>query len=464
MAGSRKSSRAEPAGAGPVTDAALQLGRFVGAGDRLVVGLSGGIDSVVLLDLLAGLAPRRKFSLAAIHVNHQLSPHAARWTAFCRRFCRRLGIRLRTVKVVVPRGDSVEAAARRVRYREFMRLRADFIVLAHNQDDQAETLLLQLLRGAGVKGAAAMPVLRREERSEWGEGRGAKSRSGPSILRPLLGVPRSEIERYARSRGLEWVVDQSNADNQYARNYLRHEVLPLIAARYPAYRATLSRAARHFADTSELIDELAAIDAAGAPPGGALAVATLRGLSRARAGNLLRWFIARHGVVMPNAERLAEALRQVLGSKADARVCIDLGDHELRRFAGAAYVVRKAVPPPAGFVRTWRGERALKLPELGGELHMMSGHGTGLSLARLLDGTVTVRLRAGGEHLRPDPARSRRSLKNLLQEARIPPWQRERLPLLYCGTRLAWVAGIGADAAFLARKGERSVLPEWRPA
>lgn len=433
------------------------------AGDRLVAGLSGGVDSVVLLDILARLARRRRISLAAIHVNHQLSPNAARWAAFCRRLCRNRGISLRIVKVTVPRGNSVEAAARRARYREFQRLRADYIVLAHSQDDQAETLLLQLLRGAGLRGAAAMPVLRRQERGERREERSANRGSGPAILRPLLDMPRSDIERYARSRGLEWIEDESNADRQYARNFLRRDMLPLVAARFPAYRKTLARSARHFAEAARLLDDLACIDAADRQQDGVLSVAALRGLSRERAGNLLRWFLARSGVVMPNAERLAEALRQALESKTDARVCIDLGRHELRRFAGALHVAPKAVPPPANFARAWRGERSLALPELGGVLRMARGRGRGISLARLTSAPVTVRSRHGGERLQPECARPRRSLKNMLQEARLPPWLRSRVPLLYSGRRLVWVAGIGTESSFEAQAGEISVVPEWRP-
>jgi tRNA(Ile)-lysidine synthase len=443
-----------------VSRIAETIREIVRPGERVVVGLSGGLDSVALLDVLARLSRRRRFRLSALHVNHQLSPNAPRWAAFCRELCRTQGIALRTVKVRVRRGDSVEAAARTARYDVFGRLRADHVALGHNQDDQAETLLLQLLRGAGVKGLAAMPLARIENRGSRIEGKGRIL--NPGILRPLLHTPRAEIERYARRRGLEWVEDESNADTYFLRNFVRREVLPVIAGRWPMYRKTLGRAARNFAEAAQLLDELALADGAGFSRGGALEVAGLRRLSRARAGNLLRGFLGAHGVLMPNAGRLKEALRQALTAKDDARICIDLGDHELRRFAGALHVVRKLPAPPAGLTRVWRGERRLALPELGGVLTMLKSRVGGIDPARLKAGKMAVRLRRGGERLQPDCARPRRSLKNLLQEAGVPPWRRSRLPLLFCDGTLVWAPEIGVDCSFQARSGAPGLLPRWR--
>lgn len=286
--------------------------------------------------------------------------------------------------------------------------------------------------------------------------------SHPLVLRPLLDIPRAEIEAYARRRKLAWIEDESNADIYFLRNFLRHEVLPLIARRFPAYRTTLARSAGHFADASKLLDELAAHDGAEYLRDGALRVAGLRKLSRARARNLLRHFLAGHGVIMPNAERLEEALRQSLTAKDDAGVCIDLGDFELRRFAVALHVVTKIPGPDAKFFRPWCGERELTLPELSGALSMSKGRGDGISLAKLESKPVTLRMRRGGERLQPDCGRPRRSLKNLLQEAAIAPWQRERVPLLFCGDILVWVPGVGIACDFQAKAGEASVMPAWK--
>ena len=444
------------------------LGRHVRRGDRLVAALSGGVDSVVLLDVLRRLAKKIRCELVALHVNHQINPAAASWARFCRAYGKRLGVALTVVKVQVPRTASLEAAARDARYAAFAALPADFVALAHNLDDQAETVLLQLLRGAGVKGVSAMPVLRREERGERGEEQNRfqpahhltphASRLTPSILRPMLDIPRSEIEAYAKSRKLKWIEDDSNADTGFDRNFLRHRLLPVIEERYPAYRKTLARAGRNFAEAAGLLDELAQNDAQYA--GNRLDIAALRRLTVPRAKNALRLFLAANGVLMPNAARLAECVRQVQEPRA-VSITIDLGAHELRRYAGELRLVAKAASPAPGFCRTWQGEARIAMPELGAALVMKKCRGAGISLAKLQAAPVTVRLRQGGERLRPDGGRPRRSLKNLLQEARLPPWLRGRLPLLFCGDALVYVPGIGIDAAFSAVRGEPGVKPSW---
>jgi len=464
MASSRKSSRSRTDLAARV---AAQVRTVIRPRDRLLVGLSGGVDSVVLLDALHRIARTLGFHLAALHVNHQLSPNAGRWSVFCRDWCRARGIPFRAVKVRVPRGNSVEAAARAARYAAFAGAAADYVVLAHHQDDQAETVLLQLLRGAGVKGLAAMPLLRAEGRGPRVEGKTTRHstldtrHAAPAILRPLLDVTRSEIEAYARKRKLKWIEDESNQDIYFQRNYLRHEVLPVVARHFPAYRATLARAAQHLAEAARTLDEVAAADGAEWMESGSLAVDALRRLPGARARNLLRYFLAGHGLTMPGAVRLEEALRQALDAKQDARVLVELGDFTLRRHAGNLHLVRSGSAPPAHFEKRWRGEKKIALPELGGVLSLAPARGSGISLARLGARPVTIRVRQGGERLQPDCRRPRRSLKNLLQEARLPPWQREGLPLLYCGEHLVWVAGIGVDCRYQAAGAEPAIRPVW---
>ncbi|MGH8633401.1 MAG: tRNA lysidine(34) synthetase TilS [Burkholderiales bacterium] len=431
---------------------------------RLVAGFSGGVDSVVLLDCLQRVARRLQFRLSALHVNHQLSPHARRWEAFCRDLCKARGIPYRSVRVEVRRGDSLEAAARAARYGAFASQDCDYIALAHHRDDQVETLFLQLLRGAGVKGLSAMPPVRKskvESRKSKSDSSVVSGQSSPAILRPLLDATRDEILEYARKRGLKWIEDESNADIYFQRNYLRHEVLPVIARRFPAYRVTLARAAGHLAEAARVLDEIAAADGAGQIEEGALAVDVLRRLPAARARNLLRCFLASHGLSMPAADRLEEALRQVLSAKQDARVLVELGGFALRRHAGRLHLVRSGNAPPAHFEKLWRGEKTIALPELGGVLNLPRARGAGISLARLRVRPVTIRLRRGGERLQPDCSRPRRSLKNLLQESRVAPWERERLPLIFCGEVLVWAPGIGVDCAFQAQGGETALRPAW---
>lgn len=426
------------------------LRREVPRGATLVVGLSGGIDSVVLLHLLLRrlrIAPAR---ISAIHVNHQISPHAGRWAAFCRRFCRDLGVKLRVVKVDVPRGNSTEAAARKARYAVFATSGADVLVLAHNRDDQAETVLLQLLRGAGPRGLAAMPVLR------------AATDMLP-ILRPLLAVPRKIIAAHAQHYRLQWVEDDSNRDPAYLRNFLRHQVMPVIERKVPGAGATLARAARHQAEASDLLDALAAQDLGAAGGTGRLPLALLRPLALHRARNVLRYFLRCNDVAMPDADRLEELLRQALTARADARIRVELEGVELRRFQDALYILRPLPQLAARFEQAWSGRGVLALPQLGGSLRLVRSTGEGIAADALRSALLVVRVRRGGETLRPAPGGRQRTVRNLLQEAVMPPWQRERLPFLYVDGELAAVPGLGIDAKFQANTDESGLQPVWQP-
>jgi tRNA(Ile)-lysidine synthase len=440
---------APPVAADVVRAVERALMAMVAPGDRICVGLSGGIDSMVLLDVIAALAPRHQWRLSAIHVNHQLSANAAAWAAFCRRECRGRGVPLRVIKVTVARGNSTEAAARAARYGVYRTCKADAVALAHHQDDQVETLLMRLLRGAGVKGLAAMPRTRKA--------------GNVQVVRPLLEVSRGEIERYARRRGLHWVEDESNLDTHYLRNFLRCDLLPRIAPRVPGYRQTLTRAAAHLAEAAELLDELAQIDSQDCLRNGALMVAGLRQLSAARAGNLLRHYLSGAGISMPDKRNLDEALRQAINAKQDARVNIDLGTHTLHRFDGALHVVAKRNLPDAGSRVLWQGERTLRVASMAGTLTMKRGRGAGIDPERLRSAPVTLRLRQGGERFRPDAGRPRRHVKDLFQENGVPPWIREGLPFMWSGRHLVWVPGLGVDQRFQAAAGAPSLVPHWLP-
>ena len=276
----------------------------------------------------------------------------------------------------------------------------------------------------------------------------------------MLEIPRHEIEAYARRRKLTWIEDDSNADVGFDRNFMRHRVLPVVAQRFPAYRKTLLRASRNFAEAAQLLDDLAQADAQFTANG--LSVAALRRLSVPRAKNVVRHYLASFGVMMPNATLLAECVRQVRQART-ARSVIDVGEYELRCYADELRLVDKAASPARDFSRLWEGESRLCMPELGGTLSMTRCRGSGISLVKLAAAAVTVRVRQGGERLRVHAQRPRRSLKNLLQEARVPPWLRDRLPLLFCGDALVYVPGIGIDTAFRAHGDERSVAPSWNP-
>jgi tRNA(Ile)-lysidine synthase len=426
---------------------------------RLVLGLSGGLDSVVLLEVLRRLARPFGFKLASVHVNHGISPNARRWAAFCARKCKRLDIPLEVHQVDLEpyRAVGLEAAARRARYAVFARQQADFIVLAQHLDDQAETLLLQLLRGAGVKGGAAMPVWRAQAADKNGQ----EARS-PAILRPMLALTRGQIEDYAKARRLKWVEDESNTDIGYNRNFLRHEVLPVIERAFPAYRATLARAARHLAEASRIQDELAEVDAQLAVAGNRIVLAELKRIGVDRAKNLLRWMLCQRGDAAPEADRLEEGLRQLFQARDDAAVRIVLGTCELRRYDGFAYLLPSLPQVPSKLHCDWDGKRLWPLPELGGILRFALHKGAGLDCSKVRNLGLRARVRQGGEKMRLQPGGATRSLKNLLQEARIPPWERERLPLIYCADTLVVVPGVGVASDWQAGAGTSGWTIAWQ--
>lgn len=289
--------------------------RSVVPGQRLLLGLSGGIDSVVLLHCLQRIAPQFGLQLAALHVHHGLSPNAGAWEAHCRELCGEWNIALTVVSVTVERGsrDGLEAAARRARHAVFTQSECDWIVLAHHRDDQAETMLFNLLRGTGVRGAAAMREV---------QGR---------LLRPLLDVGRDAIQAYARSHQLRWIEDESNADTTYSRNHLRHEVLAGLEQRFPGSGANLAAAARRFGEAQALLDDLARSDIGGEAFDFPVSVAALAALDEPRARNVLRFLLQQRHVGIASDERLREALRQLIHAAPDRHPAITFGDHRLVR-------------------------------------------------------------------------------------------------------------------------------------
>jgi len=425
------------------------LNTVVQPGQRLLLGFSGGLDSCVLLHLLAGLRTKCGYELAALHVHHGLSPNADAWQVYCAQTAAQYQIPLITRRVTVPRdsGLGIEAAARSARYAALLAEPVDMVVLAHHQDDQAETLLLQLLRGAGVKGMAAMPL------------QAATENGKPALLRPLLEVSRAALERYAHDHGLQWIEDESNLDQAYDRNFLRHHVFPVLEQRFPASHVTLARSAAHFAEAASLLDEVAREDAVRWISHGRLNVEALRTLSEPRARNLLRYWLSAYLSTLPNTRRLHEIQRQLAQAGAEAMVCIEVGEGQVRRYRDEAWFDNGGVQPLQREI-TWRGEPVLQLE--GGRLHVQQVLGAGIALARLADGGLTVRARRGGESLRLHPARPARSLKNLFQEFGIPAWQRAAITLIYCGDELVAVPGIGVASEWQVAADHTGLVVEWR--
>ena len=426
------------------------LAQYFDVETHAAVALSGGRDSMALLHAVAAFSGARTGALSAIHIHHGLSRHADGWADFCDAACRARSISLTVRRVEVPRGGrtSLEAEARRVRYVALAEaaaaIGARVVLLAHHMDDQSETLLLQLLRGAGPAGLAAMPEMREDA-------------AGLVWLRPLLGVRRMDIDAYARENGLAWIEDDSNADGRHARNALRRSVTPELRAIAHGYPATVARSARLQAESVLLASDLAAIDAAESYDGTSLDCMALSALAPHRARNLLRWFLRERGLPGPSAARLDAMARQLSGTRADAQVRIAHGGAEIGVHRGR--VVVHSVPP-APFEHTWHGETSIAFGH--GTLSLVSAMGAGIARRRLDVACVTIRSRRGGETLALARNRPRQSLKALLQRAAVPAWSRQALPLVFCDADLAAVPGIGIDYRYRAEPGVEGVEIEWR--
>lgn len=411
------------------------------------MGLSGGLDSVCLLHLLAN--SEHAFSVEAVHVHHGLSPNADAWAAHCEALCSSLELPCSVVKVQVPRdsGLGLEAAARAERYKAFERVQADAWLLAHHQDDQAETVLLQLLRGAGVQGLSAMAVER-------------ALANGVSAFRPLLGVSKASLREYAERNQLTWVEDESNADAHYDRNFLRLNILPALEQRFPAAKQVLARSAQHLAESAQLLEEVAQDDAVHAVKSGRLDLAFLSQLSQARATNLLRFWLSSVTPLPLTTARLQNAMRQLLNAKQNALISIKLGQGYLHRYQGEAWF-EPGTQQTEAFDLPWQGETNLQLPH--GTLHFVETIGQGLAVDKIDKKGWHIRSRQGGERIKIDPKRPTRTLKHWLQDANIPPWQRESLPLLLWKDTLVAVPSAGVAVEYQAAEGAAGYVLDWQP-
>ncbi len=403
------------------------------------VAYSGGLDSTVLLHFLAHFNPRLR--LRAVHIHHGLQALADEWAGKCERFSVSLGVPFELLRVQVDALDPAgpEAAAREARYEALRGLMrpGDCLATAHHRGDQAETVLLRLLRGSGVHGLSAMRGLR-EFAPGW-------------LWRPFLELPRELLYGYAQQNGLRWIEDPHNRDLRYARSWLRSELTPLLRERFPQVEESLARTARLAAEAAELLDTLAAQDLAQAGRGSALGVGTLRELAPARRHNLLRHWLRQQGFEMPAAGLLQRIEPEVLGAAEDSEPLLAWGGCELRRYRDRLYAMAPLPQPPvADAALAWTGPQ-LSLPPGCGLLRLPQPPPRGLS----------VRFMRGGERFRPAGGGHSRTLKNLFQEAGIPPWVRLRTPLVEARGELVYVAGVGAGSGWGELFGGEAAQPDW---
>ena len=407
---------------------------------RVVVAYSGGLDSTVLLHALAA---RGVPGLVAVHIHHGLQQQADDWVAHCARFCADLSLPLTLCRALIAADDPAgpEAAARAARYallRDEVRA-GDLLVTAHHRDDQAETVLLRLLRGSGVHGLAAMRPL-----SSFSPGR---------LWRPFLDQPREMLHRYAVAQGLSWIEDPHNHDPRFARSWLREELLPKLRERWPQAYVSIARGARLAAETVELLDVLAGQDEQAIARDDALIVPGLRALSAARRHNLLRHWLRRQNFEVPFASMFERIDEEVLAAAADATPLLRWPGCELRRFRDELHAMAPLPAPPgtrSGLL--WSGDNTLALPAGCG---MLSADGPPPR-------PVVVRWVHDGEFLKPGGAGRTRTCKNLFQEAGMPPWVRARAPLLELDGKPACIAGVAATAEWRGLLAQSGWQVHWR--
>ena len=412
------------------------------------IAYSGGCDSHVLLYSLAQLREELNINLKAIHINHGLSPLANEWEEHCREICEQLSISYLAISVNANQNrTSPEEAARIARYKEWKKLinKNEVLLLAHHQDDQAETVLLQLLRGSGVKGLAAMPA-----KQDFSQGR---------LCRPLLGYQRQELHSYAVDHNLNWIDDPSNFDTDFDRNFLRHDVIPLLESRWPALKRTLSRNASHQAEADQLLSELAFQDWHHVHLDNKIIVSSLLKLSEQRQRNVLRYWLSDIcELSLPDTIHLKRIMEEVITAAEDAKPEVIWRGGEVRRYQGFLYGIKNLPQSPENKVLLWRDlSQSLEL----GDASCLSSKvimGQGLSQKKLQNSEISIRFRQGGEMCKPVGRGQTHQLKKLFQEWQVPPWQRAFVPLVYVNDELAQAVGYCLSEKYAASSNEAGWL------
>ena len=475
---------------------------------RVALAYSGGLDSSVLLYLAAAACRHRGIQFFALHVHHGLSANADHWLMHCEAQAQQAGVPFaaRQVQIDLQNRLGIEQAARIARYEALVEMcrehEVNLLLTAHHQDDQTETVLLQLLRGAGLPGLSAMALLQTEH---------ALLSEGIALGRPLLEITRAEIEAFAKQNAIPHIVDESNADVRYRRNAIRHQLIPLLERELPGVQKSIARSTKHLQTAQKLLDELAMIDlqscaatdtratatdpanadvatigvvaadaentdvantdVANTDVAGMLVIERLHQLSEERLDNLLRYWLKQCGADhYPSDAQLFQLREQMLHAREDAQPLLTICGLVLERRLSRLVARRSTRPtrstpspiePPDDIFLHWQGEPEIAIPAWKGRLLFESGGGPGLDRERLLQGPLSLRARRGGERLQLHPKRPSRTLKNLFQEADVPAPDRLRLPLLYLADELVFAAGLGTDAR--AGQVSEGIRLRWQP-
>ncbi len=429
---------------------------------RIALAYSGGLDSAALLHLLHAYGKAQQLEVYAFHVHHGLSANADDWLAHCRAQCAALGVTFdaREVQITRKEKNGVEEAARQSRYAALGDMCREhgvpLLLTAHHLDDQAETVLLQLLRGSGVAGLSGMDSANHA----------ADLLGDASLLmgRPLLQATREDLQAYVTAHAIQFVEDESNLDPRYARNALRHQVMPKLEEHFPGFQQRFARTAQHAQSAQRLLIELAAEDLQQCLDGECVDVSKLKLFSADRIDNMLRYWFGLRGVRMPSTSWLNEMRTQLLEAKHDAQLCVTHADCHIRRHRDRVYITPKfdtdlLLQPPRSF--NWQGEASLYFPSFGGTLYFDAAE-QGIAADWLRVQTLAIQLRSGGERLKPAWNRPTKSLKYQYQACDVPAWERERLPLVFAGKQLLFAAGIGMDCHALNTEADANIQLRWQ--
>lgn len=409
---------------------------------QLAVAFSGGLDSTVLLH--ATIKAHGKKNVHAFHVHHGIQKEADQWQVHCKAVAKKLGCHFDTRNVKLNKQSNIESQARNLRYEALTEMcqahNIQDLLLAHHLDDQAETVLIQLMRGAGLPGLSAMPQV--------------KSKELIHLWRPFLNMRRKDLEIYAKEHQLTWIEDPSNQDESYRRNAIRKSILPTLEKFQEGAIENLSRSAKHLGEAQELLNQLADIDLGLMEAKEGLSKTNLIRLyktSQARATNALRRWLSKNGLAYPSEERLTAWWSELQQTRPDSKLQWEHDQQVIRLWRG--YLTITQEPNSSEMMGEWTFK---KIPA--------NSKKPGIAKDRFekakKKGLINTMAREGGEKFKVDSKRPRRSLKNLYQETAIPPWQRD-VPLLYIGEDLVAVAGIGISADWQTTEGPR-ISPEWQ--
>ncbi len=420
---------------------------------RLAVAFSGGLDSTVLLH--ATIKAHGANNVYAFHIHHGIQQEANQWQQHCQAIAKKLKCHFDTQNVQLSKKNNIESQARSLRYQALYELchehQISDLLLAHHQDDQAETVLIQLMRGAGVAGLSAMPQVKASKQNT--EKNNTKQ-NAIHIWRPFLNMRRQDLEAYAKQHRLTWIEDPSNQDESYRRNAIRKTILPTLEKYQAGATENLARSAKHLAQAQELLNQLADIDLGLIETSEGLSKTNLIRLyktSEPRASNSLRRWLNKNQLAYPSEERLGAWWLDLQNSKTDRQLQWQHDGSQIRLWKGVLRIERAVEE-----VGEESGEWVFKTVAAKSS---QPGIPKAQFLAAKAKGLINTMARQGGEKFKVDLKRPRKSLKNLFQEANIPPWQRD-IPLLYIGDEIIAVAGIGISADWQTRQGPR-ISPEW---